>query len=430
MFEQWGERMNVGIVGGGLAGLATASALCAAGHNVTVYEASDRLGGRMGTTTMEGHPVDLGFHVLHTAYPALKRWVDLAALEATPMDPSTEVILPSQGKRLLLGDALRRPSTLLPTLRSVGPFNALRLLRWRQRARGRDLEAPLDRPSQSIDAGLADQGFSEGLRQRVLHPLFAGITLDPQRKERAAFATFTWGAMANGSMVMPKDGIVAVPLQLASRLPSEVVRLGVTVEDVDATGVTVDGVRHDHDKVVLAVPQHVAAGLLNVTTSPDERRTTTMVYATEDPPLRAARLLLNGEYDPITSPVLHVHVPTLLHPREDGQHFVVATLLGDQDHAAEDVQERLMSWFPKAASWRIVGRTDVRHALPNIPTHHVGRDHLPVDVDGVLLAGDHTTHPSVQGTLRSAERVLEALGVPLPQGPQDLQRTATVEVAA
>jgi len=229
---------------------------------------------------------------------------------------------------------------------------------------------------------------------------------------------------------MPKDGIVAVPLQLASRLPSEAVRLGVAVEDVDANGVTVDGVRHDHDKVVLAVPQHVAAGLLDVTTSPDERRTTTMVYATEAPPLRAARLLLNGEYDPTSSPVLHVHVPTLLHPRDDGQHFVVATLLGDQDHAAEDVQERLLSWFPEAASWRIVGRTDVRHALPNIPTHHVGRDHLPVDVDGVLLAGDHTTHPSVQGTLRSAERVLEALGVPLPQGPQDLQRPAAVEVAA
>ena len=53
-----------------------------------------------------------------------------------------------------------------------------------------------------------------------------------------------------------------------------------------------------------------------------------------------------------------------------------------------------------------------------------------MDVDGVLLAGDHTTHPSVQGTLRSAERVLEALGVPLPQGPQDLERPAAVEVTA
>ena len=165
----------------------------------------------------------------------------------------------------------------MPTLRSVGPFNALRLLRWRQRARGRDLEAPLDRPSQSIDAGLADQGFSEGLRRRVLQPLFAGITLDPERKERAAFATFTWGAMANGSMVMPKNGIVAVPLQLASRLPSDAIRLGVSVESVDANGVTVNGARHEHDKVVLAVPQHVAASLLDVTTSPDERRTTTMV---------------------------------------------------------------------------------------------------------------------------------------------------------
>ncbi|MEC8312071.1 MAG: FAD-dependent oxidoreductase, partial [Candidatus Thermoplasmatota archaeon] len=122
--------MDVGVVGGGLAGLATASALHAAGHAVTVYEAAAQIGGRMGTVTMEDHPVDVGFHVLHTAYPALRRWVDLDALDAVAMDPSTEVILPSQGKRLLLGDALRRPSTLLPTLRSVGPFNALRLLRW------------------------------------------------------------------------------------------------------------------------------------------------------------------------------------------------------------------------------------------------------------------------------------------------------------
>ena len=235
-------NVNVGIVGGGLAGLATAAALHASGHDVTVYEASAQIGGRMGTIDMEGHPVDVGFHVLHTAYPALQRWVDLGALEATAMDPSTEIILPSKGRRMLLGDALRRPSTLLPTLRSVGPFNALRLLRWRQRARGRDMEAPMDRPSPTIDAGFADQGFSEGMRQHVLHPLFAGITLDPERKERAAFATFTWGAMANGQMVMPKDGIVAVPRQLASRLPSDAVRLGVAVDAVDTDAVTVDGV--------------------------------------------------------------------------------------------------------------------------------------------------------------------------------------------
>ena len=56
--------MNVGVVGGGLAGLATASALHAAGHAVTVYEAAAQIGGRMGTVTMEDHPVDVGFHVL------------------------------------------------------------------------------------------------------------------------------------------------------------------------------------------------------------------------------------------------------------------------------------------------------------------------------------------------------------------------------
>jgi len=129
------------------------------------------------------------------------------------------------------------------------------------------------------------------------------------------------------------------------------------------------------------------------------------------------------------SPVLHVHVPTLLHPREDGQHLVVATLLDDRTDAAATLTH-LDRWFGSTEGWTHVGSTHVPHALPIIPVEHVGRDHLPVEVDGVLLAGDHTTHPSVQGTLRSAERVLDALGVTLPRGPMDLAVTQPPEMMA
>jgi hypothetical protein len=38
-------------------------------------------------------------------------------------------------------------------------------------------------------------------------------------------------------------------------------------------------------------------------------------------------------------------------------------------------------------------------------------------VSGVVVAGDHRAHPSVQGTLRSAERALEHLNIPLPRRP-------------
>ena len=43
--------------------------------------------------------------------------------------------------------------------------------------------------------------------------------------------------------------------------------------------------------------------------------------------------------------------------------------------------------------------------------HRVGR--ADVEVDGVLLVGDHRAHPSVQGAIVSAERALTHLNIPL-----------------
>ena len=65
--------MRIAVVGGGLAGLTVALGCERVGHDVDLYEASDRLGGRMATREEGDHLIDLGFHVLHTAYPALNR---------------------------------------------------------------------------------------------------------------------------------------------------------------------------------------------------------------------------------------------------------------------------------------------------------------------------------------------------------------------
>jgi monoamine oxidase len=70
-----GERRDVAIVGGGVAGLTAAYRLSAAGQRVTLYEASDRLGGRMFTRhdfNEDGQFCELGGELVDTNHTALR----------------------------------------------------------------------------------------------------------------------------------------------------------------------------------------------------------------------------------------------------------------------------------------------------------------------------------------------------------------------
>ena len=226
--------------------------------------------------------------------------------------------------------------------------------------------------------------------------------------------------MSHGSMTIPKDGIQAVPQQLASHLNDKTIRYNTNVASVTSTGVLLDnGETIDADLVVVAVPQHVANVWLD---SPQEivrKQTATFVFEAEQSPLDKPRLLLNREYEQHEQNILHVHVPTLLHPSD--KHLIVATVVGDiaSNHQKKAVQkaihEELKQWFGQdTSSWKLVGTTHVDYALPSDSVTAKGRERLGLIHDGVYYIGDHTIHPSVHGTLRSVERLLDRLEIPLP----------------
>ena len=52
--------MHIAIIGAGLAGLTCAYELRGSGHEVDVYEATDRIGGKLYTVAFEGGPTDMG----------------------------------------------------------------------------------------------------------------------------------------------------------------------------------------------------------------------------------------------------------------------------------------------------------------------------------------------------------------------------------
>ncbi len=70
-----GERFDVAVVGGGLAGLSAARELGVSGRHVVVLEARDRLGGRAWFSSFAGTEVEMGGGFVHRIQPFI--WAEL-----------------------------------------------------------------------------------------------------------------------------------------------------------------------------------------------------------------------------------------------------------------------------------------------------------------------------------------------------------------
>ncbi|KND02621.1 uncharacterized protein SPPG_08952 [Spizellomyces punctatus DAOM BR117] len=88
--------LRVAVIGAGPSGLAAAYALHKLGYAVTVYEASDRIGGKAGTVNVKGLDFDLGGHVCTQRYTktwSLVQELGLPTEEVTPgkiLNPSNQ----------------------------------------------------------------------------------------------------------------------------------------------------------------------------------------------------------------------------------------------------------------------------------------------------------------------------------------------------
>ncbi|MEK9730782.1 MAG: NAD(P)/FAD-dependent oxidoreductase [Candidatus Poseidoniales archaeon] len=406
--------MKVAIVGAGLAGLATALAFEQAGHEVHIFESSDDIGGRMKTIMDDSHPIDVGFHVLHTAYPTVHRWLDLAKLQPKPMAKCSLFFDKSNQTTKRLGDGLASPSHLLPTLRAIGFGDSLRLLRWRLSTRKNNLDKRRDEVQHSIHQLLSSQGFSKKT-ERYLRLLFTGITLDPDLSDHASFAHFTWSAMSHGSMVLLKDGIQSIPQQLRERLNHTTIHFNEPILRIEATTLFTQSQPFIADMVILATPQHISHSFVQGSPVRGSMRTTKMFcFLSNAAPYTLPALMLSSTWQKNQGSILHVNIPTLLHPRSDGKQMICATIIGeDTKHCNQhSVQSELVEWFgDEAKQWDFLRMTEVADALPSSQLEKLALNPRK----DVYVVGDHCIHGSVQGTLESVERCLEAVGIPLPR---------------
>ncbi|EST36958.1 hypothetical protein N566_15610 [Streptomycetaceae bacterium MP113-05] len=358
-------RPDVIVVGAGVAGLACAGDLTAAGRSVLVLEASDRSGGRMRTDRVEGFLVDHGFQVFNTSYPQVRRRLRLSELQLCPFTPGA-LIRSADGELRRFADPTRQPrkaGDLLPgRLVSARDLLALAVLSAGDAA----LPAGLLRtaPERTTATALARAGVSPELVEAFFRPFLSGVFLEDGLETSSRFFHLVWRSMLRGTMCLPRRGIGAVPAQLAGRLPEESVRLDTPVSALTDDGVLLDdGSERTADAVVVATGPEAAAHLLPGLETPATRTVTTHYHVAPETPLREPTILVDGHRRFLNSCVLS-EVASSYTP--DGRALVATSVLGGErpGREAELRSDLAEAYGTDTSSWEHLAVRTVPGALP------------------------------------------------------------------
>jgi phytoene dehydrogenase-like protein len=419
------EDTTVVVAGAGLAGLVAARRLADAGANVTVFEERPQVGGRVRTRDHDGFTLDYGFQVLFTSYPAVKRELDVEALDLRRFRAGACIARP--GERSILADPFRDPSALVESLfnREVTTGDKFRTLALRRRLAKRDVEDVFTGADETISAYLYERGFSEQFVENFVAPFYGGITLDRSLSTSKRVFEYTFKMLTAGAAAVPAAGMGAIPRQLAARARDA----GVTIhtgeavtavsDETDDVTLTTDDRTVTADAAVVATDPPTARELTGVPSIPTEGTgCVTQYFALPDGPALDAgkRLLLNAADGwPNTIAPLSTVAPEYA---PEGQRLFAATFVDPaaQDEDDGELFERatsaLESWYPERSFEEVrLLHTDripfAQFAQP--PGTH---DDLPDvrDPEGrVYLAGDYTAWSSIQGAMESGRTAAEAV---------------------
>jgi len=408
-------KIDVLVVGAGVSGLVAAVELKRRGYSVLVLEASDGVGGRVRTDTVDGFLLDRGFQVLLTAYPEARRCLDYAALDLKEFEPGA--IIRHNGKFHRVADPMRRMRKIFGSaFAPVGtPADKLLVAELRGELLGMEIDQILSEPEEPTLANLREYGFSEKIIERFFRPFLGGIFLDAELNTSARMFHFVYRMFAQGMAAIPNGGMQAIPRQLASRLDEGSIRFHAPVQHVWEGGVRLEsGEELQAGMVVVASdPVHAARLLPEAGIRTAMRGVECLYFAAAEAPIGERYLVLNGEGN---GPINNLCVPSVVASgyAPADRHLVSVTVLhaaASQDQLLHDVRQQLRDWFgEKATGWRFLRSYRIDDALPDQSLEHGGVNMGLVRVSrGLYVCGDHRGTASLNGAMLSGRRAAEAI---------------------
>jgi oxygen-dependent protoporphyrinogen oxidase len=435
------------VVGAGVSGLSAAWRLQQQGHDVTVLEAEDHVGGKTASYRRDGFTLNSGATVLGASYSSMRAIARELGVDSQiiKIKPTIGVYAVPEGKVYWLRGA--PPGAIVDFLKTrlLTPRSKLLLARAAIDAVKARKKAGYDQPQLRAEldtesvAAYCDRRLNAEIRDRMFTPLMGGLFVVDGGTVSVASLFFSLVKFLGGGMLGYNGGIDFFARALAERL-TVITDAKVSLVERNADGArvsykTADGAEHDEqvDGVVLAI---AAPQVPPVHSGLDPRLQGILLEGLKQANYISVRLALKRKpetdallvvvpfgalggigtimyehnVNPSAAPPGKGIVGALLYhewvtPRMDlSDDELISEVLGDLDRVvpgiADDVEfAQITRWAPAA----LLGDPGTHKLIAEV-------DRLIDPTDRVQLAGDFLSIPSIEGSIVTGEAAARRLG--------------------
>jgi len=403
VIENHGRK--VVIVGAGLSGLSAAYHLERSGYQPVIYEASDRIGGRVKTDSIDGYLCDHGFQVLLSSYTEVANLLPSVIRESCAF-PSGAIVN-VEGSWIKLENPLKhwREMTSLPKTFWV---DYLRLAYFvLKQDKGRDDE--------TTEGFLKRKGLSTAFIETFLRPFFAGVFLDCGLTVRSSRFCQLFPLFVRGRALLPRLGMQQLPKALLGKLKRTAIHLNTEIKKVDEQKITFSN--HEAvaaENIILAIGLASLKRLYPGMQTKALRQVKNFYFSVEEERIKAfPHLYLDGRpQKALNNFSLNSLVQPSYAPR--GYHLISASVVSEDWQKEESLQEKVKEELAEAFSipkrlLRFIKEYTIANALPDQSTPPYFEGSYQTDYEGLFLCGESVSPPSLNDALISGREVVKTL---------------------
>ncbi len=404
---------KIAIVGAGLSGLVAAIVLEEQGIQPVIYEATDRIGGRVKTDMYEGVPLDHGFQVLLTEYPMTRKYLDYDALRLKRFLPGA--VLWKDKKTSTLGDPIRNLGFLLPTLFSTAGSisDKWKIFRLSAALKKMPVAQAFATPNISTLQLLTEYGFSKRIINNFFKPFFSGIFLEDALQTSSRMFQFVYKLFSQGDAAIPEKGMQEIPQQLFSKLRHTQLFFNKRVDRItERTLHFLDGNTDTFDAILIATdPTTLLPQLAPIPVK--WYHTETFYFKAKESTIKKPLIGLLTAGDTLVN---NIHFVTDLISTGSPFPVLSATVVKDHQLSSTDLIEQVTKELSKhlgLEGLQFIKSYSIDKALPILEKPQYN-SRLVTYSKHIYLAGDHLANGSINAAMLSGEtaanEIIKTLG--------------------